>query len=89
MEPDERIRRLRLADLYLRRRFVDMAGDELITVVERFGPEPRSLTGLAKVATMKQLWEDAEVFLTESLQLEPNQPDAERLLVAIRERVAS
>ena len=86
--PDERARHLQLADLYLRRRFADMAAEELMGYVQRFGPDPVSLTGLGKVATIKELWEDAEVLLNESLGLDPEQPDASRLLTAIRSRQA-
>ncbi|MCW2950552.1 MAG: glycosyltransferase [Thermoleophilia bacterium] len=87
-QPDERIRHLQLAELYLRRQFVDMAGEEYMAYVQRFGPDPVSLTGLGKVATMKELWDDAAVFLGESLGLNPEQPDASRLLTAIQSRLA-
>jgi tetratricopeptide (TPR) repeat protein len=86
--PDERDRHMRFAALYLRSRFADMAGEELMACAQEHGADAEVLTGLGKVATMKELWEDAEVFLTESLQLDPRQPEAERLLVAVRERRA-
>ena len=84
--PDERTRRQRLGALYVRRRFPDLAAEEYIRCVERFGPDAASLTGLGKVATMKGLWEDAEVFLGESLELEPAQREARRLLGLVQER---
>lgn len=87
--PDARQLHTLLGQLYLRRRFADMAGEEFIACIERFGPDPTTLTGLGKVATIKELWDDAEVFLAESLVLEPNQPEASRLLGLIRERLAS
>ncbi|MCW2955584.1 MAG: glycosyltransferase [Thermoleophilia bacterium] len=87
--PDERARRLRLADLYLRRRFADLAGEEYMACAQQFGPDATVLTGLGKVATIKELWEDAEVFLAESLKLDPAQADVAGLLDAVRERQAS
>ncbi|MCW2974493.1 MAG: glycosyltransferase [Thermoleophilia bacterium] len=86
VQPDDRLRHLQLAELYLRRQFVDMAGEEYMEYVQRFGPDPVSLTGLGKVATMKEMWEDAEILLGESLGLDPEQPDASRLLTAIQTR---
>jgi tetratricopeptide (TPR) repeat protein len=86
--PDGRERGLRLADLYLRLQFADMAGEELMLVAQQHGPDATVLAGLGKVATMKQMWEDAEVFFTEALQLDPNQREASRLLAAVRERMA-
>ncbi|MCW2921906.1 MAG: glycosyltransferase [Thermoleophilia bacterium] len=86
--PDGRERGLRLADLYLRLQFADMAGEELMLVAQHFGPDATVLAGLGRVATMKQMWEDAEVFLTEALQLDPSQQETSRLLAAVRERIA-
>jgi tetratricopeptide (TPR) repeat protein len=87
--PDERERLHLMGDLYLRRRFADMAAEEFIRSVERFGPAPDSLTGLGKAATIKGMWEDAEVLLSESLELEPNQSEARRLLELVRQHVAT
>lgn len=87
--PDERARRMALADLYIRRRFPDLAGEELMACAERFGPEADVLTGLGTVATMKELWEDAEVLLQESLQLDPRQPRARVLLDQIQRRATA
>jgi tetratricopeptide (TPR) repeat protein len=86
--PDERARRWELANLFIRRRFADMAGEELIACVEHFGPDAQLLAALGKVATMKEMWEDAEVFLSEAIALDPSQDEAHRLLTAIRERQA-
>jgi tetratricopeptide (TPR) repeat protein len=83
---DEYQRRLHLARLYVRLRFPDLAGEEFMLLAQRFGPDAAILTGLGKVATMKDMWEDAHVFLSESLLLDPAQPDAERLLAAVAER---
>jgi tetratricopeptide (TPR) repeat protein len=84
--PDAYERGMQLAQLYLRLSFPDMAGSELMTLAERFGPDAAILTALAKVATIKQMWDDAEVLLSESLQLDPAQPEAERLLDAVQDR---
>ncbi|MCZ4496604.1 MAG: glycosyltransferase, partial [Thermoleophilia bacterium] len=81
--PDERLRRLQFAEMYLRRRFADMAGEEFMICAQEFGPDAQILRGLGKVATMKELWEDAEVFLSESLKLDPTQRDVVGLLTAI------
>ena len=84
--PDDYERRLAFAELYLRLSFADMAGEELMLLAQEHGPDARILTGLGKVATIKHMWDDAEVFLDESLQLDPNQQDARRLLGAVREQ---
>lgn len=88
VEPDERERRLRLAELYARCHFADMAGEELMACAERFGPDARVLGGLGTVATLKGMWEDAEVFLSEALQLDPDRAEVRRLLEAVRSRIA-
>lgn len=87
--PDDRRRHLLLGSLYLRRRFADMAAEEYMYCAQTFGPDAETLTGLGKAATMKELWEDAQVFLEESLKLDPAQPEAQRLLDLIRERQTS
>lgn len=86
--PDGRERGLHLADLYLRLQFADMAGEELMLVAQEYGPDATVLTGLGKVATLKHMWEDAEVFLSEALQMDPSRQDTTRLLAAVRERIA-
>jgi hypothetical protein len=84
--PDERRRHLLLGGLYLKRQFADMAAEEYMLVAQTWGPDPETLTGLGKVATIKELWDDAQVFLEESLKLDPGQGDAQRLLELIRDR---
>lgn len=84
--PDARARHMLLGSIYLRRSFADMAGDEFMYVAQNFGPDPDVLTGLAKVATMKEMWDDAVVFLTESLSINPAQGDAQRLLELVSQR---
>lgn len=87
--PDERARGERLAELYVRQRFVDMAGDEYIGLIERFGPDARLLAGLGKVATMREMWDDAVMLLEESLRLDPTQAETRRLLQLITHRQAT
>jgi tetratricopeptide (TPR) repeat protein len=86
--PDPYERQLQLARVYLRLGFADMAGEELLALAQEHGADADILTGLGKVATLKHLWEDAEVFLSESLQLDPGQHEARSLLDAVRERIA-
>lgn len=87
--PDEYERRLAMARLYIRLSFADMAGEELMMLADRFGPDAAILTGLGKVATIKEMWDDAAVFLGESLQLDPSQQDARRLLDAVQGRLGA
>jgi hypothetical protein len=61
-----RERRQALAELYLRRGFVDSAGEEWIAVCQKEGPDARALRGLSAVAAAKGLAEDAEVFAAEA-----------------------
>jgi tetratricopeptide (TPR) repeat protein len=86
--PDPYERQLQLARVYLRLGFADMAGEELMALAQEHGADAAILTGLGKVATLKQLWEDAEIFLSESLQLDPGQHEARSLLDAVRGRIA-
>jgi glycosyltransferase involved in cell wall biosynthesis len=61
-----RERRQALAELYLRRGFVDSAGEEWIAVCQQEGPDARALRGLSAVAAAKGLAEDAEIFAAEA-----------------------
>lgn len=67
LEP--RARHQLLAETYLRRGFLESAGEEWIAAVERFGPDPDSLTGLAHVAAARGLAEDAQVFAEQAREL--------------------
>jgi tetratricopeptide (TPR) repeat protein len=51
-----------LAEIYLRRGFLESAADEWVAGIEEDGPDPESLTGLARVATARGLPEDAALF---------------------------
>jgi tetratricopeptide (TPR) repeat protein len=51
-----------LAEIYLRRGFLESAADEWATGCEEEGPDPEALRGLARVATARGLPEDAALF---------------------------
>jgi tetratricopeptide (TPR) repeat protein len=80
-----RDRRERLATLYLRRGFLESAADEWIAVCEEAGPDADALAGLSVVAYGRDLHEDARLFATEALTLDPRHPSARGVL----ERVAA
>jgi tetratricopeptide (TPR) repeat protein len=61
-----RERRQALAELYLRRGFVDSAAEEWIAVCQKEGPDARALRGLSAVAAAKGLADDAEIFAAEA-----------------------
>ncbi|HKE80689.1 MAG TPA: glycosyltransferase family 2 protein [Solirubrobacteraceae bacterium] len=61
-----RERKQALAELYLRRGFVDSAAEELIAICRQGGPDTRALRGLAAVAAAKGLDDDAQVFAAEA-----------------------
>ncbi|HVY96574.1 MAG TPA: glycosyltransferase family 2 protein [Solirubrobacterales bacterium] len=67
LEP--RARAQLLAETYLRRGFLESAAEEWIAAVERFGPDPAALTGLAHVAAARGLAEDAQVFAEQAGEL--------------------
>jgi tetratricopeptide (TPR) repeat protein len=65
----ERERRQALAELYLRRGYVDLAAEEWIVVCERHGADARSMRGLAAVASARGMDEDAALFEAEAQAL--------------------
>lgn len=62
----ERERREMLAGVYLARGFVELAANEWIGVVEKFGPDRRAMSGLAMVAELQGLDDDAAIFRQEA-----------------------
>jgi tetratricopeptide (TPR) repeat protein len=74
-----RERREVLAAMYLRRGFLESAGDEWIDVCSEAGVDVPALIGLAQVAYARGQLEDARVFAAEACALEPNHEVAERL----------
>ena len=57
-----RRRRSILAEIYLRRGFLESAADEWAAGCEEEGPDAEALDGLARVAAARGLTEDAEIF---------------------------
>jgi tetratricopeptide (TPR) repeat protein len=65
----ERERRHALAELYLRRGYVDLAGEEWLAICDRHGADERAMRGLAAVAAARGMTEDAELFEAEARAL--------------------
>jgi glycosyltransferase involved in cell wall biosynthesis len=65
----DRERRQALAELYLRRGYVDLAAEEWIAVCERHGADARAMRGLAAIAAARGLDEDAALFEAEAQAL--------------------
>jgi glycosyltransferase involved in cell wall biosynthesis len=78
-----RERRELLASLYLRRGFLESAGEEWVAAVQEHGPDVRALFGLAQVAAGRGLLEDAQMFAEETRTLDPSHSGAGQLLEAI------
>jgi glycosyltransferase involved in cell wall biosynthesis len=78
-----RERRELLATMYLRRGFLDSAGDEWIAAVQEDGADARALFGLAQVAAGRGLLDDAQMFAEETRTLDPAHAGAGQLLDAI------
>jgi thioredoxin-like negative regulator of GroEL len=58
-----------LAEIYLRRGFLESAADEWAASCEEEGPDAEALGGLARVAAAQGLTEDAEIFEKGALEL--------------------
>ncbi|MCZ4494170.1 MAG: glycosyltransferase, partial [Conexibacter sp.] len=58
-----------LAGVYLRRGFYESAAQEWIGTVERQGPDERSMLGLAQLAELQGLHEDAQLMRDEAATL--------------------
>jgi glycosyltransferase involved in cell wall biosynthesis len=82
-----RERRELLANIYLRRGFLESAADEWIAVVRDMGPDAPALTGLALIAAARELPEDALMFAREATVIDPSDEKAS-LLVRNLELVA-
>ena len=74
----ERERRELLAQIYLRRGYLESAADEWIAASEQ-GADVRALVGLAQVALARELPEEALLFAQEALSLEPDHVGAARI----------
>jgi tetratricopeptide (TPR) repeat protein len=75
-----RERHERLATMYLRRGFLQSAADEWVAVVQETGADVPALLGLAQVAAMRGMNDDAAVFVEEVKRIEPANPVADRIL---------
>jgi tetratricopeptide (TPR) repeat protein len=64
-----RERRELLARMYLRRGFLESAGDEWVAAIQEQGPDVAALTGLSEVAAARGLDEDAELLADEARAL--------------------
>lgn len=78
-----RERHERLASMYLRRGFLESAADEWVTVVQEAGADVPALLGLAQVAALRNMPDDAAVFVEEVKRLEPDNPVADKILELI------
>ena len=78
----EREQRELLAGMYLRRGFVASAAEEWLAVCKP-APDVRALIGLARVAERQGMPEDAVVFASEALALEPGNAIARTLADAV------
>jgi tetratricopeptide (TPR) repeat protein len=58
-----------LARMYLRRGFLESAGDEWIAAIEEHGPYAEALAGLSEVAAARGMDEDAELLASEARAL--------------------
>jgi hypothetical protein len=77
---ERRARRERMAQLYYRRGFVDSAADEWAAACEEQGPDADALAGLAAVAVMRGLEQDAGLFAQAAQELDPAHEGARRVL---------
>jgi hypothetical protein len=80
---DVRERRELLAQLYLRRGFLESAADEWIAVCDE-APDVKALVGLGQVAFARGFLGDAEVLAEGALELDAGSVEAARLLAAAR-----
>jgi hypothetical protein len=80
-----RERRERLANLYLRRGFLESAADEWISVCQEAAPDADALAGLSWVAVGRELPEDALLLAREALTLDPAHPTA----LGVLDRIAA
>lgn len=78
-----RERHERLATMYLRRGFLESAADEWVAVVRETGADVPALLGLAQVAAMRGMNDDAAVFVEEVKKIEPSNPVADKILELI------
>ena len=66
---DRRGRHELLAGIYLRRGYLESAADEWIAACRDLGPDPEALGGLARIADLRGMEEEARMFEAEARQL--------------------
>ncbi|MBJ7470440.1 MAG: glycosyltransferase [Solirubrobacteraceae bacterium] len=72
-----------LALTLLRRGLPDMAADEWVTAIQEDGPDASAFAGLAEVARVQGMLDDARTLASEALTLEPEHALAARVLAAV------
>jgi tetratricopeptide (TPR) repeat protein len=77
-----------LASIYFRRGYLESAADEWVALANE-RPTARVFVGLAQVAVARELPADAVAFAEHAVALDPANGDAQRLLGALRERIAA
>jgi tetratricopeptide (TPR) repeat protein len=78
-----RARHERMAQMYFRRGFVDSAADEWAAACEAHGPDADALAGLAAVAVVRGIQEDASLFAQAAIELHPGHEGATRVLARL------
>jgi tetratricopeptide (TPR) repeat protein len=78
-----RERRERMAQLYLRRGFLDSAAEEWMAVLDEHGPDAAALAGMAQVAAARGEADDARLFAEGALELDPGSARAAQVLEAL------
>ena len=84
---DPRDRSELLARMYLRRGFLESAAEEWIAVAHA-RPDAQAYVGLAQIAFAQGLADDSVAFLEAALELEPQNPDASRMLQGVQQLAA-
>lgn len=72
-----------LARLFLVRGLTDLAADEWIAAVQESGADAAAFAGLAEVARLQGLSDDARTLAAEALELEPEHPLAQQILESV------
>ena len=85
---DDRELRELLAQIYLRRGFLESAADEWIVIAEE-SPDAHAMIGLSQVALARGFDEDALAFASEAVTLEPENDRAQNYRRALQERTAT
>ena len=85
---DDRESRELMAQIYLRRGFLESAADEWIMVAQET-PDAHAMIGLSQVALARGFDQDALAFASEATALEPENQRAQNYRAALEERTAA